>query len=200
VVDALTVLVTHIGEVVRRQLPQLLSFTAVQKLIDGLGEEHQKLIQAVIPSVVSISALQNVLRALLQDGVPVRNLPEIIEACADSAPKAREPAELVELVRRRIRRTICLHVANPADLRLSAYIYVPRGDAGQNTAADLARLMETLVQRERARTNPQPPALVVPDHLRPGVADLVRRQRLPTAVLAQSEIDEAVEFVIVERF
>ena len=202
-VDALAVLVTHLGEIVRRQLPHLLSFAAVQKLIDGMGEENQKLVQAVIPSPVSVHALQGVLRALLQDGVPVRNLAEIIEACADAAPKARDPAELAELVRRRIRRTICLHFADPVDLRLPAYLYVPRGGDGAPLAAgaatDLARLVDTLAQRERARTTQLPPALVVPDQLRPGIADLVRRQRLPTPVLSQSEVDEAVDLIIVER-
>ena len=49
------------------------------------------------------------------------------------------------------------------------------------------------------RAEPVAPALVVPDHLRPGIADLVRRQRLPTPVLSQSEIDEAVDLIIVER-
>ncbi len=202
-VDALAVLVTHLGEVVRRQLPQLISFAAVQRLIDGMGEENQKLVQAVMPSPVSVSALQGVLRALLQDGVPVRGLPEIIEACADAVPKARDQQELVELVRRRIRRTICLHFADQTDLRLPAYLYVPRGTDGAahaaGSAADLARLIDTVGQRERARTNPVAPALVVPDHLRPGIADLVRRQRLPTPVLSQSEIDEAVDLIIVER-
>ena len=79
----------------------------------------------------------------------------------------------------------------------------PRGTDGAahaaGSAADLARLIDTVGQRERARTNPVAPALVVPDHLRPGIADLVRRQRLPTPVLSQSEIDEAVDLIIVER-
>jgi flagellar biosynthesis protein FlhA len=202
-VDALAVLVTHLGEIVRRQLPQLLSFASVQRLIDGMGEENQKLVQAVMPSPVTVPALQNVLRTLLQDGVPVRNLAEIIEACADAAPKARDPGELAELVRRRIRRTICLHFADPADLRLPAYLYVPRGADGAPLAAgaatDLARLIDAVGQRERARTTQLPPALVVPDQLRPGIAELVRRQRLPTPVLSQSEIDEAVDLIIVER-
>jgi len=202
-VDALAVLVTHLGEIVRRQLPQLLSFASVQRLIDGMGEENQKLVQAVMPSPVSVPALQNVLRSLLQDGVPVRNLAEIIEACADAAPKARDPGELAELVRRRIRRTICLHFADPADLRLPAYLYVPRGSDGvpmaTGAATDLARLIDAVGQRERARTTQLPPALVVPDQLRPGIAELVRRQRLPTPVLSQSEIDEAVDLIIVER-
>lgn len=202
-VDALAVLVTHLGEVVRRQLPQLLSFAAVQKLIDGLGEENQKLVQAVMPSPVTVSSLQGVLRALLQDGVPIRSLPEIIEACADCAPKARDQGELVELVRRRIRRTICLHFADQVDLRLSAYLYVPRNHDGAThvggSAADLARLIDTVGQRERSRSTTTPPALVVPDQFRPGIADLVRRQRLPTPVLAQSEIDDSIDLIIVER-
>jgi flagellar biosynthesis protein FlhA len=205
-VDATTVLITHLGEVLRKHLPYLMSFAATQKLLDGIGEEHQKLVQAVIPSLLTVSSLQAVLRGLLRDGVSVRNLPEIIEAAAEFSPRSKDISELLEHVRHRLRRAICLQFADAHDGKLNVYFYIPRASAGPEggrvsppTSEELARLFETLSAREKVRPAGPRCVLVVPDVLRPQIAEIMRRQKRGLPVMAQGELDEFVDVVIVDK-
>lgn len=206
VVEPLTVLVTHLSEVVRRHLDSLISFAATQKLIDRVGEDHHKLVQTVIPASISVAGVQAVLRGLLRENVSVRNLPEIIEAAAEAAPRARDFDDLVEHVRRRLRRGICLQLAERGGGRIHALVYVPRAAETSEEApartlsgAEAARLLEGLTVAERKRGAESGLVLVVPDGLRPFVSELVRRQGRSAAVLGQGEIDEAVEVVVEGR-
>ena len=206
VVEPLTVLVTHLSETVRRHLDSLISFAATQKLIDRIGEEHHKLVQTVIPASISVAGVQAVLRGLLREHVSVRNLPEIIEAAAEAAPRARDFDDLVEHVRRRLRRSICLQLAERSEGRIHALVYVPRAAETAEepsprtlSGAEAARLLEGLTSAERKRGAVSGLVLVVPDGLRPFVSEIVRRQGRGAAVLGQGEIDEAVEVVVEGR-
>lgn len=206
VVEPLTILVTHLSEIVRRHLDSLISFAATQKLIDRIGEEHHKLVQTVIPSSISVAGVQAVLRGLLRENVSIRNLPEIIEAAAEAAPRARDFDDLVEHVRRRLRRGICLQIAERGGGRIYALVYVPRAaekaeeaPARTLSGAEAARLIEELTKAERKRAAETGLVLVVPDGLRPFVSELLRRQGRSTTVLGQGEIDEAVDVVVEGR-
>ena len=206
VVEPLTVLVTHLSETVRRHLDSLISFAATQKLIDRIGEEHHKLVQTVIPASISVAGVQAVLRGLLRENVSVRNLPEIIEAAAEFAPRARDFDDLVEHVRRRLRRAICLQLAERSAGRLHAVVYVPRAAEGADeppmralSGAEAARLLEGLAAAEKKSGSAAALVLIVPDGLRPFAAEIVRRQGRTTAVLAQGEIDDAVEIIVEGR-
>jgi flagellar biosynthesis protein FlhA len=206
VVEPLTVLVTHLSETVRRHLDSLISFAATQKLIDRIGEDHHKLVQTVIPASISIAGVQSVLRGLLRENVSIRNLPEIIEAAAEFAPRARDFDDLVEHVRRRLRRGICLQLSERSGGRLHAVVYVPRAaDSADDSSprslsgGEAARLLDGLASAEKKHGAASGLVLIVPDALRPFIAEIVRRQGRGTAVLAQGEIDDAIEVVVEGR-
>jgi flagellar biosynthesis protein FlhA len=92
VVDPPSVLATHLTELVRDMMPELLSYAETQKLLDDLPREHQKLVSDLIPSQISVGGVQRVLQALLAERVSIRDLPTILEgiheACAGGQARA----------------------------------------------------------------------------------------------------------------
>ncbi|WP_371872925.1 flagellar biosynthesis protein FlhA [Notoacmeibacter sp. MSK16QG-6] len=105
--DNVSVLLTHLSEVVRNNLPQLLSYKAVRHLIDRLEPEYRKLADDICTNHLSYPGLQAILKMLLADRVSIRNLNLILEAVAEVAPHMRRTEKLVEHVRMRISQQIC---------------------------------------------------------------------------------------------
>jgi flagellar biosynthesis protein FlhA len=106
-VDLLSVLLTHLSEVVRSNLPQLLSYKDMRALLDRLDPEYRRLIDDICPSQISYSGLQAVLKLLLAERVSIRNLHLILEAIAEIAPHVRRSEQVAEHVRMRIAQQIC---------------------------------------------------------------------------------------------
>ncbi|MGA2042250.1 MAG: flagellar biosynthesis protein FlhA [Roseiarcus sp.] len=106
-VDALSVLLTHLSEVIRNNLAQLLSYKDMRALLDRLDPEYKRLIDEICPSQISYSGLQAVLKLLLAERVSIRNLHLILEAIAEIAPHARRPEQIAEHVRIRMAQQIC---------------------------------------------------------------------------------------------
>lgn len=106
-VDNLSVLLTHLSEVIRNNLPQLLSYKDTKRLIAQLDPEYRKLADELCSTHISYPGLQAVLKLLLADRVSIRNLPLIIEAIAEVAPHVRRTEKLVEHVRMRMAQQIC---------------------------------------------------------------------------------------------
>jgi flagellar biosynthesis protein FlhA len=107
VVDPTTALSTHLSETIRAFLPDLLTRQQTKELVDRVGQTSPKLVEELIPKVVSIGDVQRVLRQLLRERVPVRDLATILEAIADAAPNSKDPSAVVEAVRTSIGRAIC---------------------------------------------------------------------------------------------
>ncbi|HEX6988636.1 MAG TPA: FHIPEP family type III secretion protein, partial [Bacillota bacterium] len=99
VVDAPTVLATHLARVVRRAAHQLLGRQETKQLIDAVREHAPALVDELIPDPLKIGDVQKVLRNLLREGVPIRDLATILEVLADRAPTSRDPDVLTEHVR-----------------------------------------------------------------------------------------------------
>ncbi len=112
VVDASTVVATHFTEVVKSHAAELLSRQDVQTLIDRLREKEPAVVNELIPDLASIGTVQQVLRALLEEGVPIRDLSAILEAVADGLRRTDNLDDVVELVRAAIAPTICASVAD----------------------------------------------------------------------------------------
>jgi flagellar biosynthesis protein FlhA len=110
-IDPMSVLLTHLGEVLRNNLSQLLSYKDVRQLLEKLDPEYRKLLDEIVPNFVSNSSLQSVLKLLLAERVSIRNLEMILEAIAEVAPFARRPEAIVEHVRVRIAPQICGELA-----------------------------------------------------------------------------------------
>ncbi|HLJ71273.1 MAG TPA: flagellar biosynthesis protein FlhA [Roseiarcus sp.] len=106
-VDPISVLLTHLSEIIRNNLAQLLSYKDMRALLDRLDPEYKRLIDEIIPSQISYSGLQAVLKLLLAERVSIRNLHLILEAIAEIAPHARRPEQIAEHVRMRIAQQIC---------------------------------------------------------------------------------------------
>ncbi len=106
-IDNLSVMLTHLSEVIRNNLSQLLSYKDMRALFDRLGPEYKRLIDDICPGQISYSGLQAVLKLLLAERVSIRNLHLILEAIAEIAPHVRRAEQVAEHVRMRIAQQIC---------------------------------------------------------------------------------------------
>ena len=107
VVDAATVLSTHLTELLKNNMSDLLSYGEVQKLMKDLPKEQGELVKDIVPSQVTISGIQRVLQLLLAERISIRDLSTILEGIADALAFSRNPATMVEHVRARLARQIC---------------------------------------------------------------------------------------------
>jgi flagellar biosynthesis protein FlhA len=107
IVDPATVLTTHLTEILKENMADLLSYAEVQKLLKDLPEGQKKLVDDLIPSVVSATTVQRVLQALLKERVSIRDLPQILEGIGEAAPHTASVVQLVEQVRARLGRQLC---------------------------------------------------------------------------------------------
>ncbi len=201
-VDPATVLTTHLTEILKENMPDLLSYGEVQKLLKDLTADEKKLVEDLIPSVATASTVQRVLQALLRERVSIRDLPTILEGIAEAAPHTSSIVSLVEQVRARLGRQICW--ANRADdgsvpiVTLSpdweaafAEALIGQGDDKQLALAP-SRLQEFIrgVREtfERAALQGESPVLLTSPLVRPYIRSIVERFRGQTVVLSQNEI------------
>jgi len=106
VVDLSTVVVTHLSDVIRRHAHELLGRQEVQQLLDNVKESHPKVVEELVPDLLSIGAIVKVLQNLLREQIPVRDLLTILETLADWAPITTDTDMLTEYVRQALARTI----------------------------------------------------------------------------------------------
>jgi flagellar biosynthesis protein FlhA len=201
-VDPATVLTTHMTEILKENMADLLSYAEVQKLLKDLATEEKKLVEDLIPSVATASTVQRVLQALLRERVSIRDLPTILEGIAEAAPHTSSIVNLVEQVRARIGRQICW--ANRADdgtlpiVTLSPDWEAAFGEAliGQGDDKQLAlapsKLQEfiraTREAFDRAALAGENPVLLTSPLTRPYIRSIVERFRGQTVVMSQNEI------------
>jgi len=202
VVDAATVLSTHLTELLKNNMSDLLSYGEVQKLLKDLPKEQGELVKDIVPSQVTISGIQRVLQLLLAERISIRDLSTILEGIADALAFSRNPATMVEHVRARLARQICAQ-----NTSLSGYLPLIALSAkweqafaesliGQGEDRSLAmqpsKLSEfmTVVRDrfEQAAREGEAPVLVTSAAIRPFVRSLVERFRAQTIVLSQAEI------------
>jgi flagellar biosynthesis protein FlhA len=202
VVDAATVLATHLTEVLKGNMAELLSYGEVQKLIKDLPKDQGELVKDIVPALITISGIQRVLQLLLAERISIRDLPTILEGIADGLAFSRSPGTLVEHVRTRLARQICAQNTSPAGylplIALSAKWEQAFAEAivGQGEDRSLAmqpsRLSEfiTLIRErfEDAAREGESPVLVTSPGVRPFVRSIVERFRTQTTVLSQAEI------------
>nr|WP_205520700.1 flagellar biosynthesis protein FlhA [Propylenella binzhouense] len=117
-VDNVSVILTHLSEVIRNSLPQLLSYRDMRMLLDRLEPEYKRLLDDICPAHLSYSGLQAVLKLLLAERVSIRNLHLILEAIAEIAPHVRRSEQVAEHVRMRIAPQICGDLADDGVLKV----------------------------------------------------------------------------------
>jgi flagellar biosynthesis protein FlhA len=202
VVDAATVLATHLTELIKASISELLTYADVHKLIKELPKEQGDLIKDIVPAQITITGIQRVLQLLLAERISIRDLGTILEGIADGLSFTRNHAALSEHVRARLARQICAQHTAPAGylplISLSpkwehafAESLTGQGDDRQLAMAP-SRLTEfiTLVRErfEEAARQGEAPVLVTSPAVRPFVRSIVERFRSQTSVLSQSEI------------
>jgi flagellar biosynthesis protein FlhA len=202
VVDAATVLSTHLTELLKNNMSDLLSYGEVQKLLKDLPKEQGELIKDIVPSLVTISGIQRVLQLLLSERISIRDLSTILEGVADALAFSRNPATMVEHVRARLARQICAQntshngylplIALSAKWeQIFAESLIGQGEE-RSLAMQPSKLSEfmTAVRDafERAAREGEAPVLVTSASIRPFVRSLVERFRSQTTVLSQAEI------------
>ena len=202
VVDAATVLSTHLTELLKNNVSDLLSYGEVQKLIKELPKEQGELVKDIVPAQITISGIQRVLQLLLAERISIRDLSTILEGIADALAFSRNPSTVVEHVRARLARQICAQNTTMNGylplIALSAKWEQAFAESliGQGEEKSLAmqpsRLSEfmTIVRErfEQAAREGESPVLVTSAAIRPFVRSLVERFRAQTTVLSQAEI------------
>jgi flagellar biosynthesis protein FlhA len=203
VVDPPTVVTTHLTEVVKDNMPEMLSYVETQKLIDELPKAQQKLISEVIPTQITISGVQRVLQSLLAEHVSIRDLPTIIEAIAEGSRASQNITLITEHVRARLSRQISY--ANVVEegyvpiVALSAlweqtFSEALSGEGGGERMLSLApsKIQEFIgVVRKRFdqfAVQGETPVLLTSPAIRPYVRSIIERFRPATVVLSQNEI------------
>lgn len=202
VVDAATVLSTHLTELLKGNMSDLLSYGEVQKLLKDLPKEQGELVKDIVPSLITVSGIQRVLQLLLSERISIRDLSTILEGIADALAFSRNPATLVEHVRARLARQICAQNTSMNGylplIALSAKWEQAFAESiiGQGEERSLAMqpsklsdFMTAVRDRfEQAAREGEAPVLVTSAAIRPFVRSLVERFRSQTTVLSQAEI------------
>lgn len=202
IIDPATVISTHLTEVLKANLSDLLSYANVQSLLKGLDGEQQKLVEDLVPGLISISGIQRVLQALLSERISIRDLPTILEGIAEIAGAGRPPRVMAEHVRMRLSRQLCaanlgpegtlpLVTLSPQWERDFAEAMVGEGDE-RHLAMAPSKLQQFMagVQGafESAAQLGEIPVLITSPQIRPHVRAIIERFRPQTVVLSQSEI------------
>jgi flagellar biosynthesis protein FlhA len=202
VVDPPTVITTHLTEVVKDNMAELLSYAETQKLLDELSKDQQKLVADVIPSQITVSGLQRVLQNLLAERISVRDLPTILEGISEAVGITRNLSAISEHVRSRLARQISNANTNEIGyiplLTLSAEweqafaeSVVGEGENKQLAMAPtkLQQFINSVRQHyDRYAAMGESPALLTSPGIRPYVRSVVERFRPSTTVLSQNEI------------
>ncbi len=211
VVEATSVLTTHLSEVVRSHADELLTREEVNNLIEQLKERAPRLVEEAIPAIVKAADIQRVCQALLRERIPIRDMETIVEALADWAPKTPDPDVLIEYVRNALRRTICAQVAVPQDDgtlkilcvaldpsledRINAHIDRSGGTTSvavpprlaEQIAAEVARALEGVTGRGH------PPVVVASPQVRAVVRQILEGRIDGVWVLGYNEIVPEIE-------
>ena len=201
VVDSETVMATHLSHLMQVQASRLLSRTETQQLVDHVARLAPKLIEEVVPKMVSIAVFQKVLQLLLDEAVHIRDIRTIVESLAEHATTITDPVELAKRIRVALSPAIVQQIYGPTrelhviaiDPSLERLLVQALGGTGGPALDPGVADMFTRTAAEVALKQEEvgvPPCLLVPDQIRGAIARLVRRVAPRLQVLAHSEIPE----------
>lgn len=202
VIDAETVLMTHLSETIKAEMPALLTRARTAELLDVVRERQPGLVEELVPNILTVSDIQRVLQALLQERVSIANIDLILETLVDIGRGERDPAALAELLRQRLGVSICNALRGHHD-DLAVLSLDPRtenriiADVGSGQGHGLGgidpRLAEQLLKRlaplvDRMIRQGRAPVLLCAAPLRRALARLTQRTIPQLAVLSVEEI------------
>ncbi|MGE0230490.1 MAG: flagellar biosynthesis protein FlhA [Flavobacteriaceae bacterium] len=206
VVDPATVVSTHLTEILKANMAELLTYAEVAKLVKELPAETQKLVDDIVPGQISMSGIQRVLQTLLDERISIRDLATILEGIAEATGFTRSARWITEHVRARLARQICAQHSAPGGylpiITLSpewehafAESLLGEGEEKQLAMAP-SKLQEfVLAVRDRfegAAQQGEIPVLMTSAAVRPYVRSIVERFRAQTTVMGQNEVHARV--------
>ncbi|MBI4983849.1 MAG: flagellar biosynthesis protein FlhA [Rhodocyclales bacterium] len=206
VVDAGTVVATHLNHVILTHAAELLGRQEAQALLDHIAKDAPKLIEDLVPKLLPLATVQRVLQNLLEEGVNIRDMRSIVETLAEHAPRNQDPTELTSQVRIALGRAIVQQLY-PGSGEMKVIALEPglerilgqavQGGAGAVGASGIepgladTLLRETAAAAQRMEELGLPPVLLVPGHLRWLLSRFLRRAWPNLKVLANAEIPES---------
>ncbi len=207
IIDPSTVISTHLTEVIKSNVADLLSYANVQSLLKNLDDDQQKLVEDLVPSQVSVSTIQRILQILLAERISIRDLPTILEGIAEIASPGATPQFIAEHVRSRLARQLCaanmnannslpLLTLSPQWERDFAEAMVGEGN-NRHLAMAPSRLQDFIVAIQGAFENAakmgELPVLITSPNIRPHVRAIIERFRPQTTVMSQNEVHPRIK-------
>lgn len=200
VVDCTTVMTTHITEVIKQHAHELIGRQEVQNLLDNLIKTYPKLVEELVPTVLSLGTIMRVLQNLLKEGVSIRDLRTILETMADWAPATQDTDILTEYVRHALSRSICssleidgvipLITLSP-DVENTIQESIQHRESGSYLAIDpgkAQKILDSIGEKTNAFQGGQVPTLLAAPQIRPHVRSLTERYYPALAVISHNEI------------
>lgn len=202
VVDPSTVVTTHITEIIKDNMQDLLSYAETQKLLDELPQSHQKLVADIIPSKITVTGLQRILQNLVAERVSIRDLPTILEGVAEATGFTNNITMITEHVRARLSRQLCDQHSSGAGIlplvtlsgeweQAFAESLIGQGDDKQLAMAPTR--LQQFIQAVRATFEEmamkgETPVMLTSPAIRPYVRSIIERFRPQTTIMSQNEI------------
>ncbi|MEO8165831.1 MAG: FHIPEP family type III secretion protein, partial [Betaproteobacteria bacterium] len=202
VVDASTVVATHLNHIVQQHAAELLGRHEVQQLLDHLGKDSPKLVEDLVPKTVSLSVLQKTLRSLLEEGVHIRDMRSILETLAEHGTRTQDPQELAAQVRIALGRAIAQQIApasnevqvvalSPDLERLLVQAMQSGGSPGIEPGLADALATEAATAAAKMDQLGHSPVLLVAPQLRASLSRFLRRTIPTLRVIAHTEIPDS---------
>jgi flagellar biosynthesis protein FlhA len=202
VVDPSTVVTTHLTEVIKDNMPDLLSYAETQKLLDELPKPHQKLIADIIPGKISITAVQRILQNLIGERVSIRDLPTILEGIAEAIAFTNSITHITEHARGRLARQICdqntgksgaLHLVTLSPEWEQSFAESLAGNGEDRQLAMAPSRLQQFIQAVRTTYEDmamkgETPVMLTSPQIRPYVRSIIERFRPQTVIMSQNEI------------
>jgi flagellar biosynthesis protein FlhA len=204
VIEPVSVMITHLTEMLRRHAHEIITRDDVKHLLENVKKKSPAVVEELIPGVLTIGEVQKVVKNLLRDRIPIKNLPLILETLADHAPQSKDVDRLTEAVRVAIGRAICERVAaaggSIVGITLDPAVESRLGAILNNTSPEITAsagpyLRKTVDAMQTAITaaqrNGREPAILVKAPLRKFVRDVLAPAAPRTPVLSYNEVQSA---------
>ena len=202
IVDAVSVMVTHLTETIKESSHEILTREDAQQLVDKVKEHAPTVVAELVPDVLGLGEVQSVLQNLLRERIPIRNLPAILEVLADHGKKVKDPDQLTELVRQRLGRVLC-EIHGGKSKALACIVIDPQLEGaiegeligqstGEMSAAVLQRIQENAAENFTAAIQAgHDPVILTRVSIRRYVADMLYGLKPRIPVLSYNEVSYA---------
>ena len=210
VVDAGTVVATHLTKIINEHAPELLGREETQQLLDHIAKQHPKLVEDLTPKQLPVATVQKILQNLLEEQVHIRDMRTILETLAEHATRTQDADELTATVRTALGRAIIhetfggaqellVMALEPNLEHILTQALASRGDTGVGLEPGLAERLvrETVLAVEKQESAGQPAVLLSPPAIRPILARFLRRSAPGLKVLSHAEVPDGKSIRIV---